>query len=268
MSLSKESEKDLAWELAWEHPFFAKGPDIWLKEVKRTNVAAAFGMKGGILMCIDEGVEPEPGKNGVYLAGSGILYRKNSIADPQDRRRQLAEDLRDKKITGVMSHSDCGACAIFCHETGSDEPDIVAREWALQLADDLHVPYMGHIERPNRPAFHHALIAYYDGTASLRDPSLGGLPPGFTISRGIIDDTEHALYELNLACQIAFGDHGFGDRFTAERPFHIVVIVDTTDTQLTEDKLVSEVRPVLEKDSRLKLVVMHKPTDESQNSKH
>lgn len=254
-----DSHKQSAWQQALTHPFFVDGPDNWIKTLDAKQLSKSFVEEGGVLMCIDEGVDPEDENgNAVYMAGSGILFQKDQLKDPEERRKKLVEALRGKKITGISSHADCGACALFCREAGQGAPDETACEWAQKLADDLKVPYVGHIT-PNRPEFHHALVAYYDGTGKFIAPQRAGLPCGFVISRAIIDDAKHAAFELELASKIAFGDHGFGSLFTTEHPFTFCVVYDPKSTTLTKDVLLQEVQAVVEGEPRLRIVTIAQP---------
>lgn len=247
-----------AWEEAWEHPFFVDAPG-WLKK-ESARIPLSFGSFGGDLLCIDEGVEPEEGEDAVYLAGSGILYKKNQIKDPNERRKALATQLRGKNITGVRSHCGCGACALFAQEMGLGNVEKIAQEWGRRLAEDLGVPYKGHVEPVRRPKkFHNALIAYYDGTGRFEDPARAGLPPGFTYSRGILDDAEQGAFELDLARQIAMGAHGFGERFTPDHPFHLAVIGDPDRKAFSEDFLLQEADAIAKRHPNVRVIALRAP---------
>ena len=134
--------KDQAWQDAWAHAFF-DDPDTWLAAADRELLKRSFGNEGGVLMCIDEGVEPGDGADAVYLAGSGILYQKESLQDAAERRARLVAHLQGKGVTGVTSHTACGACALHCAECGHGEAETTAQEWSRRLADDLGVPGRG-----------------------------------------------------------------------------------------------------------------------------
>ncbi len=253
-----DDQKLQAWQAAWAHAFF-DNPDEWLAAADKEALRRSFGNHGGVLMCIDEGVEPGEGADAVYLAGSGILYKKGSLATAAERRAQLVEHLKGKGVTGVTSHTSCGACALYCSECGEGEPEETSKEWAQRLAADLAVPYVEHVTNLRRPGFHDALTAYYDGTGRFMDPSRAGLPKGFIVSRALIPDAAHAAYELDLASQIAMGAHGFGDMFTAEKPFHFVVVTDENHPELTEEMLLNEIRPIVDRKPQTKLVVLRMP---------
>lgn len=94
------------------------------------------------------------------------------------------------------------------------------------MAVDLGVPYAGHITDLARPLdMHDARVAYYDGTGHF-DPSLAvNLPKGFVVSRRYLS-AAYAAKEIEIAVSIALGRHGFGQHFTPEQPFHIIVVGD------------------------------------------
>ncbi len=253
-----DQHKKSAWEQAWTHPFFTDGPDNWIANADAEQLSKSFLEEGGVLMCIDEGVDPDQGQNAVYMAGSGILFQKDAHPDPVERRQKLVEELRGKKITGISSHADCGACALFCKEAGSGVPEDVACTWAQDLANDLGVPYVGHIT-PNRPEFHHALMAYYDGTGKFVNPQRSGLPTGFIISRAILHDAKHAAFELELASAIALGAHGFGAWFTPEKPFTFCIVFDPNNANFSKEKLLKEVEPIIKGKPHLRIVTLAQP---------
>jgi hypothetical protein len=253
---ASDETKDLAWQKAWAHPFFAD-PAAWIAAADQEQIAKAFGRKSGMLMCIDEGIEPPEGMDAVHMAGSGILYKHDEIPDEKERLKCLAQELKGKNITAVCSHVDCGACALYCSKSGIDPSEGIAQDWAKHLAEELGVPYHDHIHPTRRPEFHNAICAYYDGSGHLSDPVRAGLPQGFIVSRGLVTDEIYEEFELGLAIKIAFGAHGFGEaRFTPEHPFHIVVIVHPDHAELTEERLLAEVALVTEGRNNLKVHVL------------
>ena len=53
--------------------------------------------------------------------------------------------------------------------------------------------------------------------------------------------------DLALAAKIALGEHGFGDRFTAARPFVLIAAVDTNGdgVRFGKEQLLAELQDVL-----------------------
>ncbi len=169
----------------------------------------AFTLKDTHLRCIDEGT---PG--GLHMAGSGVLYQ-NAV-----------EDLRGK-ITGIWTHENCGAAALYVKNKNiqTESPDGVADEEAKKLAQTLGVPYLGRIAAKDmsRPAdLHTARAIYYDGTGSFDPTLIPGMPQGFIVSRKLISDPAYARAEVEVAIGIALGEHGFGSHFTGAHPLYIV----------------------------------------------
>ncbi len=236
------SDRDDAWEAAWGHEFF-NDPRGYIHGMKGDTLNPAFGNKGGALHCFDNGVRPPEGQDAVYMAGAGILYRKDLYRSLVERRTHLVAQLRDKGITSVGSHITCGACVLHCKECGGS-PDITAQEWARDLARDLNIPCDGHMKKLQRPSFNDALVTYYDGTGRLNDQLLAGLPTGFIISRELFEDPTQSMFELGLSYQIANGPRGFEGRFGKDHPFNIVAVWSPAERELGEERLLAEIEIV------------------------
>jgi hypothetical protein len=190
------------------------------------GASAAFTPTDRSVRCIDERV---PG--GINIAGSGILLEENTL---------LAR-LRDAHADGVFSHAECGAAKLYANKAGLDptRADEYGKEFATRIAAKLGVPYRGHLD-VSPSGLHIARAAYYDGTGSFDPTRHAGLPPGFVVSRRY-HDVGYALDEIRVALSIAFGDHGFGDRFSGAEPFHLVAIGRTPDET---EQLISEIAPL------------------------
>lgn len=167
------------------------------------NFADAFKPQDKILRCIDERT-----KGGLPLAGSGMLLKR-------DEALQIAREMR---IEAVTSHEGCGAAKIAVERLNGPTPDDVveryAREWSIALAEDLGVPYAGHLTVS--PYFHNARIAYYDGTGLFDWSRVNDLPAGFRISRKYLSP-DYAKTEIGIAVSIAMGFHGYGSLFVADK---------------------------------------------------
>lgn len=182
----------------------------------QTEIKRAFSLSDRSLRCIDEGT---PG--GIHLAGSGILLDIDRAVEYSKRAR----------VDGVYSHEDCGAVDLYAELENLDPAfaDEYGREWAKTLAKRLKVPYNGHIPiaKMARPRGRHiAAAAYYDATGEFDYSAISTLPVGFIISRKYLDD-DYAKTELKTALKIALGSHGFGQKFSKELPFLIIVLAKT-----------------------------------------
>lgn len=181
-------------------------------------LSEGFRLEDHSVRCIDEGT---PG--GIHVAGSGILL---SASDKKEQLEQLVEELVGAGADGVYSHEGCGAAKLYAETVmgNLDGAKDYAVEWAKKLALRLDAPYKGHITDLARPKeFHNARIAYYDGSGKFDPFKIKEIPDGFIISRYYLD-SEYAREELKIALSIAFGHHGFGDKFTKDNPFIIVPI--------------------------------------------
>jgi hypothetical protein len=122
--------------------------------------------------------------------------------------------------------------------------DEVAIEQAKRMATELNVPYKGHLTDLRRPAaFHHARVVYVDATGRFNPARLPALPPGFVVSRRYMTPKQ-AVEEVRLAMSIAFGEHGFGDRFSSRGPLLIIPIGDATEHDYDLDVLQHELADI------------------------
>lgn len=203
----------------------------------------AFRLSDRSVRCIDERT---PG--GLHIAGSGILMDKEKVI------RLLTET----DIDGIFSHKECGAANLafkllddsrkiaLLERTEDNEADAIelfSKEWAMELADAVAVKYKGHLD-VNPHGFHVARVAYYDGTGKFDPSKVPALPPGFVISRRLLDK-EYSLRELEIAISIATGDHGYGDRISKVSPFLVIPIGSSDDQSFSAQKLVDETQKLV-----------------------
>ncbi len=199
------------------------------------DAGSAFVLFDRCVRCIDEGT---PG--GIHLAGSGILLKEEEAMGALERA----------EAGGIFSHEGCGAAKLFARRNNLDEAraDEYGREWAEKLARSFGVPYKGHIalHELERPAdMHIARVVYYDGTGTLGNPERAGLPKGFVISRRYTD-ARYAAEEAAVAVSIALGEHGFGERITADTPLVIIPVADAHNPDFSLPRLKEEIRNIEE----------------------
>lgn len=180
--------------------------------VNKLASEANFTPADGTLNCMDERT---PG--GRHLAGSGILLKSDETA-------AIADKL---KIETIYWHRGCGAAKKYVEQHGYDpaDADLYAEAYVEKVAGLLGIDYG---ERTlERPQLHIARIAYVSelpGGFDFRAGASDGrsiLPPGFIIEPKNHPTQNTALEEVKIALDIAFGSHGFADRFTPESPFII-----------------------------------------------
>lgn len=179
------------------------------------GVDGAFQTKEHVLCCIDEGTP----FGDMRSAGSGILMEGGD-------REKFIEELKRAGVKEVTSHAGCGAAALYREKMGltGKSVDEVAQEGARKIAEELGVPYKGHLTELARPKdFHNARVVYVDGTGLFNPSAVEGLPAGFVISRKFMT-SEQARAEVGVAMSIAFGDHGFGKKFSDKDPLVVVTI--------------------------------------------
>ena len=183
--------------------------------VSLTDAETAFETEDHTLCCIDEGTP----FGDMRSAGSGILM------EGQDRETFI-EELKRAGVREVTSHAGCGAAVLYREKMGitNKSVDEVAQEGARRIAEELGVPYRGHITELTRPKeFHNARVIYFDGTGSFNPAPVEGLPAGFVVSRKFMTP-EQARAEVGIALSIAFGDHGFGKKFSVSEPLVVVTV--------------------------------------------
>jgi len=189
-----------------------------IERLEREGVSEkAFEPSGEILCCMDEGTP----MGDLRSAGSGILTQG------EERARFIAA-LKKAGVESVTSHEGCGAAALYRERHGLTDKSVdeVAMEGAKHLAAELGVPYGGHITELARPkGFHNARVVYADGIGDFNPRKVESLPPGFVVSASVMTQ-EQAVSEVALALKIAFGEHGFGEKFTPAQPLVVVALGD------------------------------------------
>ena len=201
-------EQEAKLKAIYEHGFEAYAE-------KLDNAKEAFENNEHKLCCIDEGV-PE---GDMRAAGSGILMEGEA-------RAEFIKKLKAAGVKEVTSHAGCGAAGLFREKMGITDKtaDEVAIEGAKKIAEELGVPYAGHITELQRPKeFHDARVVYVDATGSFNPANVKELPKGFVISQKYMAP-EQAISEAALAAAIAFGHHGFEKKFTEKSPLMMVWI--------------------------------------------
>ena len=197
------------------------------------NIEASFKItsEDHSICCIDEGIE-----HGIHLAGSGCGIDEEA----------LITKCKEAGITAFTTHDGCGKWKLENPEDINSKGETV-EAWGERIAEKIGVPHQ-HItaQQMDRPAtLHTARAIYLDGTGLFNRHAVSALPKGFTISPRIFE--AESFKDLDLAIQIAFGGHGFGDRFTAEHKLAVIVIADPTNEKYSADTILKEIKNVLEK---------------------
>ncbi len=186
-----------------------------------------------VVACIDEGcthhshISDGPILN---LAGSGILYSVEETVDL----------LKDKDIAIITSHDECGAASIANKDPYEYTATVVNRINEHRSEKGMSLVKHEHIEAKDmtrNKSFHEAIVIYYnfgdyifDATRIVDNENNELFAKGFTIDRGHFNE-ENSLMELGVSIDIAFGGHGFGERFTEENPLIIVFVASRNDDE-------------------------------------
>ena len=219
-----EREKDRHWKRGRAHVDDVLGAGgfngyISEKSSRIREARKAFETLPTCVYCMDERAAMNA-KNGVYVAGSGILLKDN----PQ-KRAAFIEECKRLGVTDTTLHPGCGAVALYAKQKGISvkQAEQDAKDWARTLARKLGGRYRGEV-RIEPKDFHVAQGAYYDSTNKFNPGNAPDIfPTGFVVSRGVVS-AEDALAELNVGAGIALGDHGYGNRFTRKNKFMVTVI--------------------------------------------
>jgi hypothetical protein len=168
--------------------------------------------------CMDEGTPW-----GIHAAGSGILLSDEEFDLWFDR----------VKPDCLSDHDGCGAKEVkarhLMEKFGIDFEMAMkmVEHWVEKKAQEKGVKFIKiSAAEMNRPDFHDAPLAYYDGTGSFNYEGVEGLPKGFVVSRLYLGK-EPALNEDGVAEAIIFGPHGYGNDekfFNEKRPFVFVAV--------------------------------------------
>lgn len=257
-----EEAKNTAWEAEVEdHSLLAsEGAEVFFRK-EFPDLKHAFEKELYCVVCMDEGTAHKDygGENKFCLAGSGILFPANS---EEDRIQKVAQMFVDLGITEVTSHEGCGAAGLAykrdfpgTHPT-SEQIENYAINWSKMVSEEMgrlgheeknsHIPAV-EMERPAE--FHVARVVYYDGVGGFNPNKEIGLPMGFVIERKHLP-ADYSLEELQVAVNIAFGHHGFGeDRFSPDLPF---IIIPMSDNQENLEELQNEITSAFKTNDFLK----------------
>lgn len=177
------------------------------------------------------------------LGGAGDFI----LASDGERERFISAN--KGKIKEVTSHEGCGAAGLkfeAMQEAGEALPDGVTNAdelgiyYAKKLAEELGAEYR-HIGAGEMTGnVHNERVIYFDGTGKFNPRALKEMPDGFISSGpkfGFSD--EYCRKELSALSNIAFGHHGFGDKFTEESPLYIIISARDYE-ELTKLKQVAE----------------------------
>jgi hypothetical protein len=259
-----EAKKDQAWESQQDmmEAIYTGGFEGFFNKIPERG--RAFDSQKKLVCCMDEGVTHVESESKLSLAGSGILYPAGSW---EERLERVAELLHSLGVEEVTSHDGCGAAKLAWERDGGNKklghltPDEYGRKWSLELQallntktnlHDIAHRHISHGEMKRPPEFHNARMVYFDGTGTFNPDKLNDkIPNGFVIDyrnetrlAKNRQEMDYPFEELKVALEIAFGNHGFGKKFTPENPLVISVITKGDK----DDKLMEKIEKLIPSD--------------------
>ncbi|MCU0680051.1 MAG: hypothetical protein MUF50_01970, partial [Planctomycetes bacterium] len=235
-------DKEMLWQT--KEPIFQQIEKMGFSEYANSlpEIEQAFVLKNKenatekiSCCCIDEGTPW-----GKHSAGSGVL-----LSD-----EELAQFVKDSQLTSFHLHGGCGANNLYAKEHGLSVEEVENYQRARLLKLGLkEEPYISEAEMKRPKGFHSARLSYYDGVGTFNWNNTQGLPEGFIITRNG-QEKKSSLHDLSISLSIAFGDHGFGEKFTLENPYHIVI---TASNQEQAQELEKEVLEIVGNNDRVKV---------------
>lgn len=212
------------------------------------KLISAFADQPKIVKCIDERVVID-GQPTIALAGSGVL-----LSD--DQLKITADLLKKAGVNEITYHQGCGACSLVCqqHKDKVLDPTDVAKESAEKLSSALNLPnspkYSSYTPNSDYQMigdshFHHARAIVVDGTGRLNLGAID-LPAAFLISPKYHPDMDYTKQELDIAINIALGDHGFGRQKFEEESLLVVLAGSPMDREFSPDQLKWRLKPIID----------------------
>ena len=231
----RESRRHELQNMIKRAKYFRENLTAWWEKHREHLLVSAPQIYG--IECVDEGDDldiflhaedhPLPKNFDVIsVPGSGVTYPG------------FAADLRTlvgtQNIMGVTSHKDCGAC---------DGNDDLARSHSRRLAEELRVPYLGHVETLQRPDYHVALGSNLRYTKKVKNIRFSeDAPRYFDATQWCLSDRATRVANVRLMLNIVY-HHGFNELFIEEKiPFELVVWYDPHDTSHTKDSAADEIQ--------------------------
>lgn len=231
----KADKKSELWEKSQSSKLIQdlkKGVDLQKTMESLPNFNEAF-MPLDVIVCSDGRVLPLAGAK-LGLAGEGILLN-------QEELDKFIKQYRGK-IKKVTSHEDCGAAnkAFKEQKIMTGTADGLGMDFAKWLAKQLGATYEHLTMQEMRSDFHNERAICFDGTGKFNPAILSEMPGHFVCSGyGFGLSEEYMQAELETLAGIALGNHGFGNKFTAEDPFYIIISAKD-DAQLKTMELVAK----------------------------
>ena len=220
-----EAPNEFTQQYAAMMAFVHQPQDALLEILERHPAQAklAFRATTGDCGCMDERLRQAGHVFAMRCAGCDCLY-----IDRFNKQIDQFTQLTGCRVVGGCSHEGCGAAALV----GRD-----AVELAKEACTAAAIPYTGHVDVA--PADHHTAVglAYIGDDLTGALDQLPAMPSMFVNSRNAFLDPEDVLAEAQVGINIAFGPHGYGDRFRPDNPFVLLAIgrTEQSTAQMAEE---------------------------------
>lgn len=234
-----EAEAQRLWEESERLKFIKdlKAGKTLAEAMSQFDLAEAFAEQPKRLGCSDGRIYEH------RFGGAG-----NFILASAEERAKFIESSRGK-IFEVKSHDSCGAAGIKFRQMqeagetlpdGVNSPDELGKHFSRELSEKLGAKY-GHTNAAEMfGPLHNERVIYLDGTGKFNPGALPELPAGFICSGLALNlSPEYCEKEIATLAKIAFGDHGFGERFNKDNPFYVVISADNQE-QLNKLREIAE----------------------------
>ena len=232
---SLEDRQRMLEEMLRKAASFREDPKGWF--ARHREALLIQGPATYAVECVDEGDDLDR-----FLPGQGHMLPNNfdviSVPGSGVNYPGFAADLRRvsaaNHLMGITSHRGCGAC---------NGDDAIAKNHAKDLAAELGVANLGHVEELQRPSYHVALGANLRYTRKVKNLRfIEDAPRYFDASQWCLSDRVARIANVRLMLNIAY-HHGFNELFLQGRvPFELVLWYDPEDPTFTKEEAASEVQ--------------------------
>lgn len=247
-----KNELQTSLESAWQEEDSAYINLLALKEKPPEDIYGnlwqeAFSKTPKVVVCMDERVSlnntnvPEIGIAGTLVLMEGEDFEKTIVK------------LKVAGVEMVTYHEGCGAAALYKAKNNDPrEISVISRSAAERTCSALglssKIGFCGYnnadLEMRGNPRFHNARAIVVDGSGRFNPPLLG-FPAHFLLSAFYEPSLEYTGAELEVALQIALGEHGFGKERFAQQPLAIVLV--SGDGEYSIDNLLMSFSLILKK---------------------
>jgi hypothetical protein len=245
-----EAEFNELWDKSEQNPVIAG-----LKEGKKLqeimdsveNLEQAFASYPKQCGCADGRIH----EHRCGRAGEGI------VAGVEAMLEEIEDKINRGEISGeyeIVSHGGCGGAKAVCEmlkkagKLNSDyDSDQFGVEFAKKLFEEAQKRFpeikfvCRHLDASDMDELHGERAIYFDSTGKINIDAVAELPEGyiFTDMPKISDDVTEK--ELSALCSIALSDHGFGERFTINNPFRIIISGHNTEVVERQKEIAKKV---------------------------